>query len=273
MQSFHDLLVSSASAHGHLCPGQAVGVRMAMLGCRLIGLEEPTRNDQIKKLIVYVEMDRCAADAIAHVTGVKLGRRSLKFMDYGIMAATFLNLETGKAFRILSTEESRDLAALYAPEFARKTQRQLEAYRRMPDSVLFRVSEVQVSYTPFDLPGPTRKKVMCSRCRQVVRDAREVLVDGEILCRACAGGGYYTSTREITWPGMNWSPVSLHKTDNSSQPDFDRGDDAGTKAITPKLHKNLSSTNRSFEEPERAQGERSARSLLGRAPECGERRL
>ena len=89
MDAFEVLLENSAVAHGHLCPGQVVGVRMAILGCRLIGLDEPTRHDQIKKLIVFVEMDRCTADAVAHVTGVKLGRRSLKFMDYGIMRATF----------------------------------------------------------------------------------------------------------------------------------------------------------------------------------------
>ena len=110
MQSFESLLGSSANAHGHLCPGQVVGVRMAMLGCRLIDLVEPKRHDQINKLIVYIEMDRCTADAVAHVTGVKLGRRSLKFMGYGIMAATFVNLETGKAFRVVSTEEASELA-------------------------------------------------------------------------------------------------------------------------------------------------------------------
>ena len=114
MQNFKSLVKSSAAAHGHLCPGQVVGVRMAMLGCRLIDLDEPTSHDQIKKLIVYIEMDRCTADAVAHVTGVKLGRRSLKFMDYGIMAATFLNLETEKAFRVVSTEEARDLALHFA---------------------------------------------------------------------------------------------------------------------------------------------------------------
>src|SRR5210317_1389890 len=108
MQSFESLLGNSAAAHGHLCPGQVVGVRMAMLGCRLIGLDDPARPDQIKKLIVYVEMDRCTADAVAHVTGVKLGRRSLKFVDYGIMAAGFVNLETAKAYRVISTEEARD---------------------------------------------------------------------------------------------------------------------------------------------------------------------
>ena len=115
MDDFNTLLEGSARAHGHLCPGQVVGVRMAMLGCRLIGLDNPSQLPQIKKLIVYVEIDRCATDAIAHVTGVKLGRRSLKYVDNGIMAATFVNLETEEAFRIVSTESSRDLAPVYAP--------------------------------------------------------------------------------------------------------------------------------------------------------------
>jgi formylmethanofuran dehydrogenase subunit E len=208
MKPFQQLLESSTAAHGHLCPGQVVGVRMAILGCRLIGLDDPTSRDEIKKLIVYVEMDRCTADAVAHVTGVKLGRRSLKFMDYGIMAATFVNLETGKAFRVLSTEEARSLVPFYAPEVVGKSGQQLEAYQRMPDSILFRVRQVQVALSEFDLPGPTRRKVSCSRCGQVVRDHREVIENGSILCRPCTDGAYFTNAREITWSDMNWAPIS-----------------------------------------------------------------
>jgi formylmethanofuran dehydrogenase subunit E len=208
MKNFQELLASSAKVHGHLCPGQAIGVRMAMLGCRLIGLEDSTEHDRIKKLLIYVEMDRCAADAIAHVTGVKLGRRSLKFTDYGIMAATFVNLQTGAAYRILSTEEARDLASHYAPEVGGKAGQQLEAYQRMPDSVLFRVQRVRVPVKDWDLPGPTRYKATCSRCGQVVRDQREVLVNGEVLCKPCANGAYFKDAQEITWPEMNWTPTS-----------------------------------------------------------------
>ncbi len=206
MRTFEELLSSSARAHGHLCPGQAVGVRMAMLGCRLIGLEDPSEHSQIKKLLVYVEMDRCAADAIAHVTGVKLGRRSLKFTDYGIMAATFVNVETGSAFRVLSTEEARDLVALYAPGVREKAGQQLTAYQRMPDSVLFRVQRVRVPVKDCDLPGPPRYKVTCSRCGQVVRDRREVLVNGDVLCKPCAQGAYFKDAQEVSWPDMNWTP-------------------------------------------------------------------
>jgi formylmethanofuran dehydrogenase subunit E len=206
MDTFEVLLRSSAKAHGHLCPGQVVGVRMALLGCRLIGLDEPRRHDQIKKLIVYVEMDRCTADAVTHVTGVKLGRRSLKFMDYGIMAATFVNLETHQAFRLVSTEEARDLAAAYAPGIAEKYPQQLEAYKRMPDSVLFRVQQVDVNIQDCDMPGPTRYKTTCSKCGQVVRDRRETMKGGRAFCKPCAAVVYFNNAKEITWPDMNWVP-------------------------------------------------------------------
>jgi len=192
---------------------------MAMLGCRLVGLDDPTSHDQIKKLIVYVEMDRCAGDAVAHVTGAKLGRRSLKFLDYGIMAATFVNLETNKAFRVISTEEARDLACQYVPDISEKYKQQLEAYKRMPDSVLFRVQQVEVVLSEFDLPGPTRRKVSCSRCGQVVRDHREIVQNGDALCKPCAHGAYFKDPKEITWPDMNWAPLS------SDQPAAGSGQD------------------------------------------------
>ena len=207
MEDFETLLKGSAESHGHLCPGQVVGVRMAMLGCRLTGLNDPKAPDQIKKIIIYVEIDRCATDAIAYVTGVKLGRRSLKFVDYGIMAATFVNLETGKAYRIISTEASRNLGLSYAPEIIGKDQQQLEAYKRMPDSVLFRVQEVRVSIGESDLPGPTRYKAVCARCGQVVRDQREVIVEDVPMCRPCARRPYFSSASKITWPDMDWAPI------------------------------------------------------------------
>lgn len=206
MKSFEELLAGSVAAHGHLCPGQIVGVRMAMLGLRLLDFEAPPTYPQLKQLIVFIEMDRCTGDAVAFVTNAKLGRRSLKFVDYGIMAATFINLETSRAVRVISTEEARDLAPLYAPLEPHKRGQQLEAYRLMPDSVLFRVQEVKVDLTPCDLPGPTRSKVACVQCGQVVRDGREVIWDGQPYCRPCARGGYFRDAKEIAWDNMNWSP-------------------------------------------------------------------
>jgi formylmethanofuran dehydrogenase subunit E len=196
METFEVLLQESAKAHGHLCPGQVVGVRMAMEGCRRIGLDNPRERSQIKKLIVYVEMDRCAADAISTVTGARLGRRSLKFVDNGIMAATFVNLETGKAVRIVSKESARSLAASKAPQIRDRHRQQLEAYKTMACEDLFDILAVKVDVDDCDMPGPTKFKAVCQKCGQVVRDKREVMKNNRILCRPCALGTYFTPVQE-----------------------------------------------------------------------------
>jgi formylmethanofuran dehydrogenase subunit E len=110
------------------------------------------------------------------------------------------------AFRVVSTEEARDLAAAYAPEIAEKYPQQLEAYKRMPDSVLFRVQQVEVDIKDSDMPGPTRYKATCVKCGQVVRDRREVMKDRKVFCKPCAAEAYFNNAREITWEEMNWAP-------------------------------------------------------------------
>ncbi|SMC52724.1 formylmethanofuran dehydrogenase subunit E [Desulfocicer vacuolatum DSM 3385] len=191
MKSFKSLLDASVIAHGHLCAGQVIGVRMAMLGCRLVGIDDPTSPQFKKKLIVYVEMDRCASDAIGSVTGCRLGKRTLKFKDYGINAATFVNLETRKAVRIVSTEASRELVKRYAPEEEFHYQQQIKGYRIMPENELFEAQWVSVDLPGQEMPGPPRTHTTCTQCGQVVRDAREVIVEGKPLCRICAGEGYF----------------------------------------------------------------------------------
>ncbi len=207
MNDLETLLQGAAKAHGHLCPGQVVGVRMAMLGCKLIGLDEPAQMPEIKKIIVYVEMDRCATDAISFVTGVKLGRRSLKFIDNGIMAATFLNLETKKAFRIVSTETARDLAPILMPSIEDPRQQQLEAYKVMDIDDLFTVDEVRVDVPASDMPGPTRFKATCARCGIIVRDKKEVFKNNEILCRPCALGSYFHPLSDHHIKEKNHAPL------------------------------------------------------------------
>lgn len=191
MKSFEELLKTSVAQHGHLCSGQVIGVRMAMLGCRLLGIDDPKSSQFRKKLIVYVEIDRCATDALQSVTGCQMGKRTLKFKDFGINAATFLNLDNGVAYRIVSTERSRQLCTQYAPEEDNVQRQQLEGYQRMPDKELFDVQRVRVNLPESDMPGPPRRHVSCGRCGQMVRDGKEAYLNGEALCRHCAGEGYF----------------------------------------------------------------------------------
>jgi len=188
--AFETLLLEPARVHGHLCPGQVLGIRMAMLGLKELGIEEPKGKDR-KSLIVFVEMDRCATDAIQFVTGCSLGQRTMKFMDYGKMAATFVNLKTGKALRIVAKEEARARAKEYFPWMEDKYFCQMEAYKVMPDHELFYIETVRVNIPLKDMPGKPRKRVMCGVCGEYVQDMREVKIDGKVLCKACAYGGYY----------------------------------------------------------------------------------
>jgi formylmethanofuran dehydrogenase subunit E len=109
MKSFEQLLAESTSIHGHLCAGQVIGVRMSMAALDRIGIADPKGADR-KKLYVLVEIDRCATDAIQSVTGCSLGKRSLRWLDFGVMAATFVNLETGRSVRVIAREEARALS-------------------------------------------------------------------------------------------------------------------------------------------------------------------
>lgn len=194
---FERLLEGSAKEHGHLCAGQVIGVRMALLGLKLVGLKNTRVSSDIKKLIVYVEIDRCATDAIGYVTGVKLGRRSLKFKDYGIMAATFVNTEISRAFRIVSTEKSRNLVKEYTSCMVDVSKAQLDAYRRMPLQDLFDVYEVRVDIPETDFPGPTNAKATCEKCGILIRDGRECKVLKKILCHYCKGDSYYNYPLKI----------------------------------------------------------------------------
>ena len=190
MDSFENLLDVSTRIHGHICAGQVIGVRMSMLGLERIGIDDPKGADR-KKLYVLVEIDRCATDAIQSVTGCSLGKRSMRWMDFGIMAATFVNLESGKAVRITAREESRELSKKYYPALANKYQQQLEAYKIMPEDELFLFQDVEVDIPECDMPGRPLRRVQCNRCGDYVQDCREVEQGGETLCRACAGQRYY----------------------------------------------------------------------------------
>ncbi len=187
---FESLLNESVKIHGHLCPGQVLGVRMSMLGLRKIRIDDP-KGKENKNLIVFVEIDRCATDAIQSVTGCSLGHRTIKFMDYGKMAATFVNLKTTKAVRVIAKEDVRGKAKELFPLIQDKYQAQLEAYKIMRDDELFHVIDVKVELRPEDMPGRPLRRVKCDSCGEYVQDMRDILRDGKNLCIPCAFGGYY----------------------------------------------------------------------------------
>jgi formylmethanofuran dehydrogenase subunit E len=180
MRSLDEYLLEAEHAHGHLCAGQKLGI------------EDPRGNkEDRKRLVTFAEIDRCATDAISLVTGCRLGKRALKFRDWGKMAATFVDLSTGKAIRIAAKESSKTLARAMHPEIESKNQQQMLAYREMPEDDLFTQQWVKVELAAEELPGYKGERIVCAECGEGISFRREVVRDGRVLCRSCAGERYY----------------------------------------------------------------------------------
>ncbi len=190
LKSLAEYEALAAQAHGHLCAGQILGLRMALCGVRLLGFEDPGGADR-KRLVTFVEIDRCATDAIPIVTGCRLGKRALKFRDFGKVAATFCDLRENRAVRVAALESAKHRARELYPEIESRNQQQMRAYREMPDEELFGIQWVRVSIGPEDLPGYKAPRVVCARCGEAISFRREVMQGGATLCRACAGERYY----------------------------------------------------------------------------------
>jgi len=191
VKSLEEYILLAEQAHGHMCAGQILGLRMAIYGMKLLGIEDPTGRDR-KRLVTFVEIDRCATDAIPIVTGCRLGKRALKFRDFGKVAATFCDLRDDRAVRVVARETSKRRALELYPEIADKNQQQMRAYRELPDEELFAEQWVRVTLGAEEFPGYKGERCVCAECGEGINFKREVVLDGRVLCKACAGERYYT---------------------------------------------------------------------------------
>ena len=179
MRTFAEDLQAAAAYHGHLCNGMFIGVRMSRYALKLLEIEEPL---VYKDLIVYTEIDRCASDAVCVVTGCTMGRKRLKLVNYGKLAATFVDLGADKAIRLSPNQDVQmpDEADPY------------EFWARFTDEELFKAEDVSVDILPRDLPGKPQNKAVCYQCKEKILDGREIEKDGQTWCLACADKPYYS---------------------------------------------------------------------------------
>ena len=168
--------------HGHLCGGIAIGTKLAMYGLELLGME---LNQRHKNLIVFLEIDRCMADAVQVVTGCSMGKRTLKQMYYGKFAATFYNQDTCEALRISDADANKKFKDRETKE------EMIERVRKTPAEELFKVEKVKIEIPLSEMPGKPHTTVFCSICGEKVSDGRHKLIGGKPLCISCAEGSYY----------------------------------------------------------------------------------
>lgn len=188
MPTIDELLEESAALHRHLCPRQVLGIRMGLWAGELLALELPQQN---KRLLTIVETDGCFCDGVAVATNCWVGRRTMRVEDYGKVAATFVDTQTGQAWRLAPHPDARSQAATYAPEATNRWQAMLLGYQRMPTPELLVAQQVKL-VTPVDeIISRAGQRTRCEQCGEEIINHREVVVDGQTLCRSCALGGYY----------------------------------------------------------------------------------
>lgn len=193
MPALEALLRACATGHRRLCPRQVLGVRMGLLGGRWLGLELP-RPD--KRLLALVETDGCAVSGVTAATGCRVDRRTLRVIDFGKAAATFVDTHTGQAVRVAPAPDVRERAGAYAPEAGTRWQAQLLGYQRMPDAELLVAQAVALAFPLEELLGQPGRRVSCQACGEEIINQRELYWDGLTLCRACAGQRYYQPVGE-----------------------------------------------------------------------------
>jgi formylmethanofuran dehydrogenase subunit E len=179
MDDFDFYLNKAGDYHGHVCAGIALGTKMTLTALQALGMDPGVKN---KNLIVYTETDRCMTDAVQVITGCSLGHRSLKYIDYGKFAATFVNLATGQALRATIKESFDSTGPIEVVS---------RLIAQMPAEELVILQEVKVNIPEDDLPGLPKSKAYCASCGERIMDGRVVKRAGQMLCRACANGKYY----------------------------------------------------------------------------------
>jgi formylmethanofuran dehydrogenase subunit E len=182
--SDYDVLFNKAKDfHGHVCGGIVLGTRMTIAGMRELGMNPHEHN---RSLIIYVEIDRCGADAVQAITGCSLGHRNLKHKDYGKFAATFVDTATGKAVRVAVSEKNRE-------KHNQLEQKELlKVLGEIPESEILKIEHVQISIPEDDIPGFPHQKARCSVCGEQIMDNHHVIVDGKVMCKNCGISSYYT---------------------------------------------------------------------------------
>lgn len=189
MDDINPYLNKGREFHGDVCAGIVMGTRIALAGLRELGMNPDERN---RDLVVYVEIDRCMADAVQAVTGITMGHRTLKFKDYGKFAATFMDLSNGKAVRVSAVENPQPPQSDQKSDVERPDMNQMvEKLINVPEEELILIEEVEVDIGEHDIPGFPKFRAYCEECGDRVLDRREVIVDGRTLCKACAEGSYY----------------------------------------------------------------------------------
>lgn len=188
MKTLAELLAESAALHRHLCPRQVLGAQMGLLAAQLLDIDLPQSD---KRLLAIVETDGCFTTGLSVAANCWVGRRTMRVEDYGKVAATFVDTETGQAIRIAPSPTARERSAAFAPDAHNRWEAMLLGYQRMAPADIFVWQPVILTTPVAAIVSRAGHRAACDHCGEEILNEREVVIGAFTLCRHCAYGGYY----------------------------------------------------------------------------------
>ena len=175
--------------HGHLCPGVAIGYRVA----KYVKEHHPRSEDE--ELVCIAENKSCSVDAVQQILGCTAGKGNLIINDHGKQAFTFFSRNSGRATRIyfkgdLSKGMDEIRARYFKGELSEEERREFETIRtremeriiKAPDEELLSVSTVQI-------PPPRKAQIhptlRCQECGEGFMEICGRTVNGKVVCMEC----------------------------------------------------------------------------------------
>jgi formylmethanofuran dehydrogenase subunit E len=178
--------------HGHLCPGLALGYRVAKAALRELQADRP--HDE--ELAAIAENDSCAVDAIQYITGCTFGKGNLIFRDYGKHVYTFFNRRTGKGTRISEDYRGFDNDPRYSglkkrQDTGEDVSTERKAYLLEKADAILKADESEImTMTPVTSPPPEEAKihgsVRCALCGEKFMESRSRVKNGKTVCIPCS---------------------------------------------------------------------------------------
>jgi len=192
MQNVHDTdLRDAIQFHGHLCPGLALGYRVAKAALRELKADRP-RDEE---LVAIVENDSCAADAIQFITGCTFGKGNLVFRDYGKHVYSFFNRRSGVGIRISEDYRGFEGDSRF-PELKKRQEagedvtREMQMFKMEKTAAILNAEEKDIfTITPVPSPPPgearIRGSLRCAVCGEKFMESRGRVKNGKIVCMTC----------------------------------------------------------------------------------------
>ena len=181
--------IRAAEFHGHICPGLAIGYRVAKYA------KKNFHRSEDEELVCIAENDSCSVDAVQHMLGCTRGKGNLILKDHDKQAFTFYSRSNDKALRIYFKKDlSEGMGSLreraFRGELSPVEEKAFRAKRgEIIDYILNARDDEILDVKEVSIPVPEKAKIYpsleCQECGEKFMEIKGRTAKGKLLCPEC----------------------------------------------------------------------------------------